>query len=88
MHINARTMKRLDDDGDDRGKERRKESQWRRDNSIKPKRPVTQYQWRPKYEEDEGMDADEGLFGDDEDVEYVKHKQYAFWYLLPLFIQS
>ncbi|KZV72209.1 Leo1-domain-containing protein [Peniophora sp. CONT] len=27
----------------------------------------------PKEEEEEGMDADEGLFGDDEEVEYVKH---------------
>ena len=31
----------------------------------------------PKAEDDEAMDADEGLFGDDEDVEYVKHDRYA-----------
>lgn len=37
----------------------------------------------PKAEEDEGMNADEGLFGDDEDVEYVKHDQYVFYSILP-----
>ena len=33
---------------------------------------------KPNAEEDEAMDADGGLFGDDEEVEYVKHDQYAF----------